>query len=163
MIYHLLSSLLFSFGILALTVIIALVSTQCSCKLIMVNKLQFYGWHIECLYSSCGLFEILLSHTKNWGRLSVFLVEKFSSSVIFLRISTQLSFEGWVLSTGFALGNCSNARSRCSKTVSTGILRFGVKNRKESQLTQVSCIGFSVCLYRLCHFTFISLQDWRGT
>ena len=41
MIYHL-SSLLFSCSILALTMVIALVSTQCSSKLTMVNKLQFY-------------------------------------------------------------------------------------------------------------------------
>jgi len=42
MIYHLLSSLLFSCSILALTTVTALVSTPCSCKLV-VNKLQFCG------------------------------------------------------------------------------------------------------------------------
>lgn len=64
MIYHLLSSLLFSCSVLALTIVIALVSIQCSCNLIMVNKLQFHGQHIECLCSSFGLCKPLLSHTQ---------------------------------------------------------------------------------------------------
>lgn len=43
MIYHPISFLLFSCSILALTMVIGLVSSQCIFGLIMVNKLQFYG------------------------------------------------------------------------------------------------------------------------